>query len=424
MNIGIAHDRGTRLKVLRLCTSFMPPAKSLKGTNGRCDPVGGMQNHTFELTKALDRLGVEQIVVTTRLPNTAARQKIGSRSQIIRLGIPINRLRQLYGVPAAGVLTTIGPVALVHAHLGEDLALLPLAVLAARVHRTPLVITIHCSLRHTLESRDLRTSLLTSLGGRLERWACEQADGIIVLTERLAELKRRDGLAPDAIHVVPPGVDVELFQGVHHDPFPDLGGPLIVFAGRLVPEKGVDTLVRAAALLKTAGASLLLVGDGPERRQLEETAARLDIGNRVRFTGFVPHDSIPSILRRADVFVLPSLSEELGSVLLEAMHSGAAIVASRTGGIPALIQHGRNGLLVSPGDASELAAAIDRLLSEPVFASRIRGMALRDAGNRDWSTVAERVRAIYVAILQQAPDFRESAVSSPGGREPGELRVG
>jgi hypothetical protein len=99
-------------------------------------------------------------------------------------------------------------VSLVQAHLGEDMALLPLAVMSARVHRAPLVITIHCSLRHTLESRDLRTALLTSLGGRLERWACEEADGIIVLTERLAELKRRDGLAPDAIHVVPPGVDI------------------------------------------------------------------------------------------------------------------------------------------------------------------------------------------------------------------------
>jgi glycogen synthase len=219
-------------------------------------------------------------------------------------------------------------------------------------------------------------------------------------------------LAPNVIHVVPPGVDIGLFQGAHHDPFPDLRGPLIVFAGRLVAEKGVDTLIRAAALLETAGASLLLVGDGPERRQLEETAARLGIENRVRFTGFVPHDSIPSILRRADVFVLPSLSEELGSVLLEAMHSGAAIVASRTGGIPALIQHDRNGLLVSPGDASELAAAIDRLLNDHQFACRVRRRARLDAGSRDWSTVAERVRAIYVAVLQQAP-IKQVALSAP-----------
>jgi glycogen(starch) synthase len=185
-----------------------------------------------------------------------------------------------------------------------------------------------------------------------------------------------------------------------------------VFAGRLVPEKGVDTLIRAAALLKTAGASLLLVGDGPERKQLEESAARLGIGDRVRFTGFVTHDSIPSILRRADVFVLPSLSEELGSVLLEAMHSGAAIVASRTGGIPALVHHGRNGLLVTPGDAPELAAAIDRLLSDPVYANRLRRTALGDSGSRDWSTVAQRVRAIYVTVLQQAP-VKQVALSAP-----------
>jgi glycogen synthase len=381
----------------------MPPEETIVSTGGRGDPVGGMQNHTLELTRALDRLGVAQTVVATRLPATRARQRIGRCSEVIRLGVPINRFRQLYSLPAVRLLPILGRGAdLVHAHLGEDLALLPLAVFAARVQRVPLVLTIHCSLRHTLEARDLRTSLLTSVGGRLEQWAGKRAAGVIVLSDRLAELKRCEGLAPDAIHVIAPGVDVDLFERPFVDLFPDYEGPLVVFVGRLVPEKGVRVLAHAAARLGTPNATVVFVGDGPERAALEAMRARFGLQDRIHFTGFRPHDEVPSILRRADVLVLPSLSEELGSVLLEAMSAGAAIVASRTGGIPSLVHHETNGLLVSPGDPAELAAALDRVLTDAVLAARLRSGA-RAHARHDWQAVGARVLEVYEAALSARP---------------------
>lgn len=403
MNAPDSRGSGHTIKVLRLCTAFMPPEETLVSTGPRGDPVGGMQNHTLELTKALDRLGVAQTVVATRLPATPARQSIGRRSEVIRLGIPINRFRQLYSVPAMRLLPMVGRGAdLVHAHLGEDLALLPLAVFAAHVQRVPLVLTIHCSLRHTLEARDPRTILLTSVGGRLERWACQRAAGVIALSDRLAELKRAEGLAPGNIHVIAPGVDLDLFEGPFVDPFPGYEGPLVVFVGRLVPEKGVRVLAHAAAQLGTPNARVIFIGDGPERAALEAIRARFGLQDRVQFTGFRPHDEVPSILKRADVLVLPSLSEELGSVLLEAMSAGVAIVASRTGGIPSLVHHEINGLLVPPGDPAELAAALDRVLTDESLAARLRSGARAQAG-RDWNAVAARVLEVYESALVGRP---------------------
>jgi glycogen(starch) synthase len=128
-----------------------------------------------------------------------------------------------------------------------------------------------------------------------------------------------------------------------------------VFMGRLAPQKGVSTLVAAAGLLKTPGAQVLLVGDGPERPVLEREVRRLGIAERVHLLGFVSHERVPAVLAHADLLVLPSVYEELGTVLLEAMWVGLPIVASRRGGIPDVIDDGVNGVLLPPGDPRALA---------------------------------------------------------------------
>jgi glycogen(starch) synthase len=140
---------------------------------------------------------------------------------------------------------------------------------------------------------------------------------------------------------------------------------------------------------------VLLVGDGPERPALERDVGRLGLGDRVRFLGFVPHDLVPAVLTHADVLVLPSLYEELGTVLLEAMWVGLPIVASRTGGIPDVIEDGINGLLVPPGDPRVLAGAIDRLLGSPDLARRLAEAARQGAKQYDWEVLAERILNVY-----------------------------
>ena len=121
--------------VLRLCSVFEPRGRCARGDAARYDPIGGMQNHTAELTRGLDRLGVRQHVLTSRLGGRAARARLGRAATVVRTGAPHARRPgssgRLARCPRA-VRRRRGPVGLVHAHQGEDLAVLPLAELVAR----------------------------------------------------------------------------------------------------------------------------------------------------------------------------------------------------------------------------------------------------------------------------------------------------
>jgi len=393
------------MRVLRLCSVFEPPASALVGKGARFDPVGGMQNHTAELTRALDRRGVVQTILTTRPPTAPLFGRLGEHARVIRLGLPIRRFRQFYGVQAAVIAPILATRAdLVHVHLGEDLAVLPVGLAAARLRLLPLVLTVHLSLRHTLVVTDLRSAILKTLGGRIERWGECSAEAVLAITPRLARQLVSEGLEEDRVHVIPPGVNPSLFAGPHDDPVPGIGRPRVVFVGRLAPQKGVRTLIAAARLLKTPGVWVLLVGDGPERSLLEREVIRLGVGDRVHLLGFVPHEHVPAVLSSADLLVLPSLYEELGTVLLEAMWVGLPIVASRTGGIPDVITDRVHGLLVAPGDPEALARAIDRLLAEPNLARRMGEAARERAKNYDWEALAERVLNVYRGVIARRYD--------------------
>src|SRR3954447_25193491 len=230
----------TRIRVLRLCSVFEPPPTALLGRGVKFDPIGGMQNHTAELTRALDRHGIVQTVLTTRPPTTPYFQRLGDHTHVIRLGLPIRRFRQLYAPQAAITAPILALRAdVVHVHLGEDLAVLPVGAAAARLHRLPLVLTVHTSLRHTLVVGDLRSALLKAMGGPIERWGEHFAEAVVVIPPRLRRLLLSDGVEEDRLHLIPPGVNLSLFEGPFEDPFTDVGKPRVLFVGRLAPQKGV-----------------------------------------------------------------------------------------------------------------------------------------------------------------------------------------
>jgi glycogen synthase len=388
--------------VLRLCSAFEAPAGRSHG-DARFDPIGGMQNHTGELTRELDKRGVSQTVITARRPGAPRQETLGRRAKVFRLGLPMDHLRQLYAVPAAFLIPLEARrIDVVHAHLGEDLAVLPLALMAARVGGAPLVITVHCSPRYTLARVDFRSAVLKSLGGWIEGRVETHAAAVIAITPRLAKRLETGGIPRERIHIIPPGVNRSLFSGPFERPLPELQGPRVVYAGRLHPSKSVNTLVGAAKLM-SSDAHVVLVGDGPQRSALERSIAGLGLGGRVHITGFVPHDTVPAHLAHADVVVLPSIYEELGSVLLEAIHLGRPIVASAAGGIPGVIHHGRNGLLVAPEDPADLARAVDRVLGDPALRATLSEGARRSASDYDWKRVADKVLALYLSVKGRRP---------------------
>lgn len=248
-----------------------------------------------------------------------------------------------------------GPFDLLHAHW-----LLPNGVLAALARRRgqPMVISLHGS--------DLYMARKTAMFRRAARYSLERAAAVVGCSEELTGRAREIFPHPTMYHTLPYGVDESVFQ-------PDEAPPdavSILAAGRLVEKKGFEYLIKALGRMKTA-AHLHLAGDGDLRRQLEATAAAAGVGDRVSFVGDVSQPELVTLYRRCALFVLPSIVDSGGNVdglpnvLLEAMSAGMAVVASRVGGVPAVIRHGQNGLLVEPKDVNGLAAVLDRLLSNP-----------------------------------------------------------
>lgn len=150
----------------------------------------------------------------------------------------------------------------------------------------------------------------------------------------------------------------------------------LLFVGRLVRRKGVDVLLQAMALLPDE-VSLRVVGDGPCRVDLERSARAMGLGYRVRFDGGIPDDALASRFDECDILVLPAVTdakgdtEGLGVVLIEALTYGKPVIASDIGGIPDIVRNEETGLLVNPGDADALAAAISRMAADPSLRERL-----------------------------------------------------
>ena len=202
----------------------------------------------------------------------------------------------------------------------------------------------------------------------------------------------------DRMLVVHCGVDPEHFQPIQHQG----RGSRVLFVGRLARPKGVPILLDAIAKLREShpDVRLSIVGDGPDRQQLESTARTLGVESQVRFLGYQSQSQVRELLKQSDVFAMASFAEGIPVVLMEAMASGVPVVATRIAGIPELVEDGRSGFLVSPGDSAALAHRIGQLLDDPdlrtTFAAPARLKIERDFNLRIES---ERLWLVLTAAL-------------------------
>ncbi|HVM96209.1 MAG TPA: glycosyltransferase [Candidatus Acidoferrales bacterium] len=282
-----------------------------------------------------------------------------------------------------------------------------LAPLAARLsRRRPLVVAGQRS--------------LYPLGGRraavAARWTWGFADRVIAVSNAVRdELIRTDGLPLGRIDVVENGVDTRYFHPPRGDSVARerFGIPrdavVVSGVGRLSPEKGFDRLVEALSIARARGLPLhlLLAGDGPHRPQLEDQVRALGLAADVTFLGML-RDLLP-LYAATDILALPSLEEGLPNALLEAMSSEIAVVASRVGGVPEVVEDGVNGLLVTPGDSAGLAEAVIRLAADPTLRHRLGNQARTCTSQRfDIGSMVERHACIYRNLLTQRDHRGES----------------
>lgn len=218
---------------------------------------------------------------------------------------------------------------------------------------------------------DINLFTQNRLRRRSIRWALGEADAVISVSHDLKRKIVSLGVDEGKIEVHHNGVDTDLFKPMDRSAAIEkligrgfsgdtLNGRIILFVGNLYPMKGVRVLIEAFSILsgRAPDLKLILIGDGPDRGRLEELSHRLELGGRVWFIGRRPHKEIPFWMNAADILCLPSLSEGLPNVILEAHACGRPVVASDVGGVREIMMEGEVGYLCRPADPKSLAEAV------------------------------------------------------------------
>ena len=352
---------------------------------------GGAERQVHELATRLPRDRFEPTVVTFE-PNGHYQPLLESEGVEV-LVIPKAGWREALVVPRLASLLTRRDVDLVHAFL------FPANWRAVAAGRLAGVRNVICSVRSTGIWMSPRHRIM-------DRMAMNRASAVVANAPAVRDdVIRRTGVAPGRVHVIMNGVDTTVFhppdaatasrQGAAS---PANGSRRVGFVGSLREAKDpmlfLEMARRVAVILPDV--AFVVVGDGPLRHRLEETAARGVLAGRVRFEGERP--DVPDMIRSFDALTVTSVREGCCNVILEAMASGIPVAATSVGGNPDLITHGRDGLLFAHGDAEAGAGALVDLLSNAGLARSVREAGLERA--RDRFSVAAMVRetlALYEA---------------------------
>lgn len=239
----------------------------------------------------------------------------------------------------------------------------------------------------------------------LQRASYAAAHRIVANSRAAAQRLRREGVSDEKIVLIPNGIDSAVFAAREYSQRPRQ----IAMVACLREEKRIDVLIKAAPeiLARFPDAHFLIVGDGTCREALVALTRRLGVNDRFSFLGH--RDDVPQILAQADVFVLPSRSEAFPNSIIEAMASGLPVVASNVGGIPELVEDGKTGHLVPPGDAKALAAALNGLLDDPHRSAEYgRAGRIKIEANYSFDRMVEQMETLYVTELDRARTRRFS----------------
>lgn len=286
--------------------------------------------------------------------------------------------------------------------------------------RLPIITTVHTTIEgqrrgirdsripfSKLEASERWQVLLHPALRAAETFALGSCDRIITVSRWMREEMEEEGLVPTTpVDIIPNGVDPERFSPARARECDALAGiekPIVLFTSRLTAAKGIWYAIQAMKeiLQVRKDVHFVFAGAGNVDFWHHEFKARGIPEGTCTFLGYVPYDQLPGVYARATVFLLPTLYENLPFRLLEAMSSGAAVVASRLSGIPEAVQHMENGVLIPPGDSRAIVDAVQLLLDDPQRARGL-GMAARETVLRkfDWAIIAESTRRLYHDVVE------------------------
>jgi glycosyltransferase involved in cell wall biosynthesis len=301
---------------------------------------------------------------------------------------------------------------IVHGHSGHPHYVLA-SLMAGRIWSAPVVHTLYCPLKAAAQANGLPPNLA------LLRYFMPKVDKVIAITRNVANSLTRIGLLEEKVRIIPPAIDIDRFNpecsGDNVKRQIGAEGPIILFVGNLTKTKGLDILLRAMqpVLRGLPGARLVATLDLELKRSPYEERRKRDVLEQIERYGLAKHvtlmgvvENMPELMAAADLLVAPFLSTDGPSdyplPLLESMAVGTPVIATPVGGIPEIIRDGKTGILVPPGDAEALAAAIVDLLGNRQMRTTLGRRASEFVSTRfSVESVARQVETVYEEVKRQ-----------------------
>ena len=406
--------------------------------------VGGLGRHVHALAEALAATGHE-VTVVSRWAEGASYDEVVNGVRVVRVPedppvFPFETELLAWTMAFNHALSRAAlrvaeqtPPDVIHAH---DWLVAHAAITVKHHTSAPLVATIHATEagRHQGWLPNSTNRAIHSV----EWWLTYQARRVVTCSSYMRwEVTRLFDLPPDKVDVVPNGVAMDRWRAnpdqvaqtrarILGEPAGSTAppGPLVLFAGRLVYEKGVHDLLRAMPRLRRRhrGIRLVVAGEGPHDAALREQAQALRLGRSVTFAGFLAEPDLAALAAAADCAVVPSIYEPFGMVALEAAaayridgdgeEAGTPLVVTDVGGLREFVEHGITGLRFSAGDVAGLADAVSSVLRDEVLARRLTRQA-RTVLGRDyaWPRVADQVTDSYLRAGREERALQSGLVS-------------
>lgn len=385
------------MKVVQVIPEFPPPL------------VGGGAYHVYNLARELARRGVDVKVFTLNLENTffLERTKVEThfdKVQVFR--VPASRTPKFNYQIAPKLISLLlkeNPD-IIHAH-GYQVFTTDAALMASRIKKTPLVLTLHGF------PRGFYNPAHRAHFNLIGKEALKKAEKIISVSHKVAREFRAIGVPQEKIAIIPNGINLEEYKQLPMgDPFRkrldiEENEKIVLTIGRLEKIKGFQYLIRALpSIIKEVGSTKLVIA-GPDFNygaKLKKITEETNVQDHVVFYGPINGKEKFEAFSAANIIAVPSLYEGFGMLLLEAMAAGKPLVATNTGAAPEIVQNGKNGILANLGDVEDLAGKIIKLLSDDQLMQLISQESRKTVEAFNWEKVSEQIHKLYIDCLGSA----------------------
>ena len=305
---------------------------------------------------------------------------------------------------ATEIINKEGPFDVIHAH---DWLVAYAAKTLKDSFKTPIIATIHAT--EAGRNSGIHDEVQRYINDTEWMLTYESIEVIVNSNYMKSELQRLFGLPYEKINVVPNGVNLNLYNGVEKDynfrrQYAADNEKIILYVGRLVYEKGIQNLIAAMPKVLNGyhDSKLIIAGKGGMIDELRDEVRRLNIENKVYFTGYLNLNQVTKMYKCADVAVFPSTYEPFGVVALEGMLSGTPVVVSDVGGLNEIVQHRENGMKSYAGNPNSIADSILELLYNPGLGAEVsRAAKAKVKAQYNWNKIAQDTHFIYQKAICQ-----------------------